>query len=322
MVDNAGELPESFWEQWRALVRTSPSEASMHGERPIEVVLVTHIHCDHVEGIEALRAAPGGNLAVWTHEAIADAIENPHRWRRPWLAERGTRVDRRLAEGEAFTWREYRFRAHFFPGQTDLHAAYEATVDGRHVLFSGDNFYPPQQWGGTGGLSGLNGGHPTRGWRRSIDLVLALEPEWVLASHIQPFPYRRDDFLACRDWTEAVAAVMRALAPDGCLERHHDPHWIALEPYAQPAATPTPITARLQNPYPHTVTAEVRLVLPDGWQVEDAERRLDIPAGGVATAAWGITPRPSARNEMVTLDVIWNEERLGEIAECYVCPAP
>jgi len=312
MVDNAGALPERFWEQWRALPG-SP--------RPIEVVLVTHIHCDHVEGIDALRAATSTvPLSVWAHAAIAGAIEEPHRWRRPWLAERGTRVDRRLAEGEAFTWREYPFRAHDFPGQTDLHAAYEATVDGRCVLFSGDNFYPPQQWGGTGGLCGLNGGHPLRGWRRSIDLILALEPEWILASHIQPFPYRRDDFLACRDWTESVAAAMRDLAPDGCLERHHDPHWITLSPYAQPAASPTPVTARLQNPYGHPITAEVRLVLPEGWHASDLERRLTIAAGGSAPADWSITPRPSARNEMVTLDVTWEGEYLGEIAECYVRP--
>jgi glyoxylase-like metal-dependent hydrolase (beta-lactamase superfamily II) len=311
MVDNAGELPESFWAQWRDL----PG-----GERPIEVILVTHIHCDHVEGIEALRALRGGQLQAWAHEAIADAIEAPHRWRRPWLAERGTRVDRRLAEGEEFSWREYRLGAHDFPGQTDLHAAYEAWVDGRHVLFSGDNFYPPQQWGGTGGLSGLNGGHPLRGWRRSIDLVLTLEPEWVLASHIQPFPYRRDDFLAAHDWTEAVSAAMRDLAPAGCLERHHDPHWICLEPYVQDAGLPTTVTARLQNPYPRPVTADVRLVLPDGWQLADPQRQMAIPAGGTATTLWEVTPQPSSRNELVTLEVTWDGEALGEVAECYVRP--
>ena len=36
-----------------------------------------------------------------------------------------------------------------------------------------------------------------------------------------------------RRWTEDVAAAMTALAPDGSLERHHDPHLVALEPYAQ-----------------------------------------------------------------------------------------
>src|SRR5439155_1921348 len=134
--------------------------------------------------------------------------------------------ERPLAEGEEFRWREYRFTAFHYPGQTDLHAGYLGMVDGQRVLISGDSFYPPQQWGGTGGLCGLNGGHPLRGWRRSIERVLALEPNWILASHMQPFPYRRDDFEAMLRWTEAVTAAMTALAPDGCLERHHDPHLV------------------------------------------------------------------------------------------------
>jgi glyoxylase-like metal-dependent hydrolase (beta-lactamase superfamily II) len=329
MVDNAGELPASFWTQYDA--RCSPLSAPRErgnreqraesGERfPIEVVLVTHIHCDHVEGIEPLRALQPG-LQVWAHEAIADAIEAPHTLRRPYLAERGTRVDRRLADGETFTWREYTFRAHYFPGQTDLHAAYETTIDGRSCLFSGDNFYPPQQWGGTGGLCGLNGGHPLRGWRRSIDLVLQLSPEWILASHIQPFPYRRADFLACRAWTEEVAAAMRDLAPDGMLERHHDPNWIALAPYVQAAGDESiVVTATVGNPYARSVESEVRLVVPSGWRAGDAERRLVIEPYGVAAAEWQVEGTPGERNEMVTLEVTFDGEYLGEIAECYLRP--
>jgi glyoxylase-like metal-dependent hydrolase (beta-lactamase superfamily II) len=314
MVDNAGELPASFWDQFRAVVPPS----SGHPAEAIEVVLVTHLHCDHVEGIEPLRAlAPG--LQVWAHAAIAGAIEEPHRLRRPFLAERGARVDRRLAEDETFTWREYTLRAHHSPGQTDLHAAYEIVVDGRRALLSGDNFYPPQQWGGTGGLSGLNGGHPLRGWRRSIDLVLALEPEWVLASHIQPFPYRRADFEAMRAWTEAVAAAMRDLAPDETLERHHDPHWISLTPYVQSAtAEPFPVTARVNNPYARPVEAIVRLVAPQGWLIPDAERRLALPPHDSATTDWSVTAVSAGENEMLTLDVTFDGESLGELAECYV----
>lgn len=337
MVDAAGELPASFWEQFAALTG---------GERRIEVILVTHIHCDHVEGIEPLRATGGRRagplpgeapLQVWAHAAIADAIEAPHRLRRPWLPQQGARVDRRLSEGERFRWREYSFRAYEFPGQTDLHAAYEVVVDAHRALFSGDNFYPPQQWGGTGGLCGLNGGDPGRGWRRSIDRVLELEPDWILASHIQPFPYRRADFEAMRAWTEAVADAMRALAPDGCLMRHHNPHWIGLEPYAQRtngSGVPLRVTARAQNPYDREVEATLCLVAPDGWRVRNSEQRLCLPPHTTAAANWEIVPAPlfptgsksgttlsAARGEIVTLEVTWNGEYLGEIAECYIYPA-
>src|SRR5205085_2206434 len=123
-------------------------------------------------------------------------------------------------------------------------------IDGHAAILSGDNFYPVQQWGGTGGLCGLNGGHPDR-WRRTIDLYLRLEPEWVLASHIHPFEFRQDDFLAMRRWCDDVSAAMRAVAPDGCLGRHHDPHTFDLEPYAQEARAgqSVRITGSFRNPY-------------------------------------------------------------------------
>ncbi len=65
---------------------------------------------------------------------------------------------------------------------------------------AGDNFYPPQQWGGTGGLCGFNGGLPKL-WRQSAELVLRLTPDWILASHLQPFPFRREDFEAVVAWS-------------------------------------------------------------------------------------------------------------------------
>ncbi|MBI3910419.1 MAG: MBL fold metallo-hydrolase [Armatimonadetes bacterium] len=308
MVDNAGPLPESFWEQYHACL----------GERRIEVNLITHIHCDHVEGIEPLRERLRGELEVWAHEAIADAIEMPHRFRRPWLPERGARVDRRLLEAEVFKWREYTFRAFFFPGQTDLHAAYQVMIDGHHALFTGDNFYPPQQWGGTGGLCGLNGGHPLHGWRRSIDLVLQLEPEWLLAAHIQPFLFRPADFHTARHWTEQVAAAMRALAPGGCLERHYNPHVFALEPYVQEVTGRFQVTSRVQNPYGHRVEAMLRLILPEGWRAAPDSAILTIAPDGEGDVEWSIEPTGLGGTHMLTLDLTYGGDYLGEKAECYV----
>lgn len=310
MVDNAGPLPDDFWQQFRQQI----------GERPIEVVLISHIHCDHVEGVEALRAQMP-SLQCWVQEALVEAIEHPHRFRRPWLPAAGTRVDRALHHGETATWHEYTFRAYHTPGQTDLHATYETHVDGHHVLFSGDSFYPPQQWGGTGGLCGFNGGHPLRGWRPTIELIMQLEPEWLLASHLQPFPYRQADWEAMLRWTEEVAAAMRAVAPDGSLERHHDPHLITLWPYVQAASAgePLTLTARVQNPYPHPIPVELRLVLPKGLAADGKTVQLTVPPGETGQAAWELAlPAGVQGVQMVTLDVTYDEQYLGEKAEAYL----
>jgi glyoxylase-like metal-dependent hydrolase (beta-lactamase superfamily II) len=316
MVDCQGTLPPAFWKQYAAEIG-----------RPIEVVLVTHVHSDHVEGIEPLRAlgkendpglvAPG--LAIWAHEGIAEGIEQPHRLRRPWMPQEGTRVDRRLGEGERFQWREFSFEAFDYPGQTDLHAGYVGVIDGHRAILSGDNFYPAQQWGGTGGLCGLNGGHPLRGWRRSVEKVLELEPDWILASHMQPFPYRRADFLAMRQWTEEVTEAMKALAPDGSLERHHDPHIVALEPYAQDAGSVAQIRARVQNPYTYPVEISGRLVVPEGWRTAPEQLVATISPGETAALDFVLTlPSPAPAATMVTLDLTFDGQYWGEKSECYL----
>jgi glyoxylase-like metal-dependent hydrolase (beta-lactamase superfamily II) len=327
MVDCGEPFSPEFHAQWRAAV----------GERRVEVVLVTHIHCDHVDGIGALRGSggvvgrrtparrsvsqPAPSLEVWALSLLAPLLARPHAYRRPFLPRETVKVDRALPELSEFEWQEHRFHAFDFPGQTDLHALYATAVDGRRVVFSGDNFYPPQQWGGTGGLSGLNGGHPIKGWRASIDLLLELQPDWVLAAHVQPFPFRRADFEAMRDWTDAVAEAMRALAPDGCLERHHDPHLIELHPYCQPLTDDrVTVTARVHNPYPHPVQVDLALVLPDGWGLPRARRRLTVSAGGRAETSW--SPRADGaevlRTTMFVVDVVYEGEYLGQKAECYV----
>ena len=229
-------------------------------------------------------------------------------------------VDRLLVDLGEFEWRGYKFHAFDFPGQTDLHALYATAVDGHRVVFSGDNFYPPQQWGGTGGLSGLNGGHPLKGWRRSIERVLELEPDWLLAAHVQPFPYRRADFETMLAWTDAVAEAMRALAPDGCLERHHDPHLIALSPYCQRVESdPISVTARVLNPYLIPIQVDLALALPPGWSNNRLHRRLSVPPGAAAEATWSVrADNPPAGTHMLTIDVVYEGEYLGQKAECYV----
>jgi glyoxylase-like metal-dependent hydrolase (beta-lactamase superfamily II) len=320
MVDNAGPLPEPFWEQYRAQI----------GVRPIEVILVTHIHCDHVEGIEYLRQQDWSG-EVWAQAEISDCLEAPHRFRRPYLSEWPVRVDRRLAEGERFRFHEHEMIAHYAPGQTDLHACYEITIDGRRAIISGDNFYPVQQWGGTGGLCGLNGGHPDR-WRRTIDLYLQLAPEWVLASHIHPFVFRRDDFLAMRQWCDDVSAAMRKIAaldyprtrqhgiPDGNLERHHVPLTFSLEPYAQEVRPGElfQVTGAFHNSYDHPVEFSARLIVPEGWEATPPDRQGTIPPGEVGSPIWEVRAGSGPDAALLTADLVYDGLYLGEKAECYV----
>jgi hypothetical protein len=153
---------------------------------------------------------------------------------------------------------------------------------------------------------------------------LELQPDWVLAAHVQPFPFRRADFEAMLAWSDAVTEAMRSLAPDGGLERHHDPHLVELLPYCQALeGDVVPVTARVRCPYPNPIQVDLALVLPPGWSVGRARRRLTVPAGGSAETSWAV--RVDALDGepgwMLTVDVNYEGEYLGQKAECYVFPS-
>ncbi|MBI2194592.1 MAG: MBL fold metallo-hydrolase [Planctomycetes bacterium] len=310
MVDCGNAFTETLWDDF----------ARESGGRRVEVVLITHIHCDHLEEVGNLRRV-FPEAQVWVHENLAAVVEKPSAFRRPWLARERLRVDRALREADTVRWREYELTAHFYPGQTDLHACYEAHVDGHHVLFSGDNFYPAQQWGGMGGLCGLNGGNPRRGWRKSIQLVMDIRPEWMLCAHTHPFLYRRDHFEKALAWTEETARQMEALAPDGNLERHHDPHWTGLFPYVQQARAGEDfhVMAALHNTCAQTRNASVALVVPADWLCTPEICTAEVPPDGEARLAFTVrAPRSASGRHLLALDVLYDGVYLGEKAECYV----
>jgi len=310
MVDAGNLVSDEFWREFE---RAS-------GGREIEAILISHYHCDHhQQAANVKRKFP--KAQVWVHRNLVPILERPHDFRRPFLAPKGLQVDRALGEAETAHWHEYAITSYFLPAQTDLHACYETHIDGRHVLFTGDDFYPAQQWGGTGGLSGLNGGHPRNGWRRSIQLILDINPDWIVCSHTQPFAYDRAHFETALEWTEAVARQMERIAPDGNLERHHNPHFIHFFPYVQrvgPERECT-VTARIQNTYHERKAVTARLVAPDGWDVSPCEDTIHIAPDTVGEIAFTLKPpsRSSGR-QMLTLDVLYDGEYLGEMAECYV----
>ena len=117
---------------------------------------------------------------VWLHPWVAEPIANRQRYDVPWLPAETIEAGRLLPEEGVFRWQEFRFQIRPFPGQTWWHCAFDTHVDGRHVLFSGDNFQPPTRWNGTGGFCAYNGSCFTASSARTgIDLA----PDLICNGH-------------------------------------------------------------------------------------------------------------------------------------------
>ena len=284
----------------------------------IERILISHFHFDHWVGINELRKY--ADFEVICSNYLKPALENPPAFKRPFQYFPGIKVDCGYADNETFKWHEYTFGVFEFPGQTDLHAGYFAVIDSRKVFFSGDNFYPAQQWGGTGGFSSFNGGDPENGWRRSIKLLLRLEPEWVLASHMHPFMFRRADFERRLDWTYEIVDAMKEIAADDHYQLTFNQHIFKVFPYSQPAAESFSVEFTVMNPAKTIAVLEVTPVTPHGVEAVKQSAEITVPPSGRKSVNFDFKADKSVMKSggMITFDITRNREYLGQKTECFI----
>src|SRR5205823_10480309 len=126
----------------------------------------------HSNGLPIAKQKYGAT--IWMHPWVAEILRKPHLRRLPWLPPQPICPDSLWPERGKWRWNEYEFQIAPFPGQTWWHCAFQTSVDGRQVLFGGDNFQPASRWNATGGFCAYNGSRFREGFVRSARQVL----EW------------------------------------------------------------------------------------------------------------------------------------------------
>jgi glyoxylase-like metal-dependent hydrolase (beta-lactamase superfamily II) len=244
---------------------------------PLEVVLCSHAHFDHYDGIYTIQEREKPQF--WTLDRVAVPLESPYLLRAPFLDPRPVKIDRRACDGETLTWREYRLRFRHLPGQTEFTTGIETEIDGKRCFFTADNFFHQDQFSGSGGWMGLNRSWPLP-YAESAQKVLDARPDWVLCEHGGAMEFNAEDFRRRVRWGQECAKAADAVCPSGHHRQDWGPHRVHVEPVlqkARPGATlkgALVVGNALGRKRSLTVTLEGRGLVPDRtWEVE-------VPAGG------------------------------------------
>ncbi len=253
---------------------------------PLEVVMFSHAHFDHYDGIYHLPDRE--KFAVWSLDTVARPIAEPALLRAPFLDARPVKFDKTPRDGDTLAWREYRFRFHHLPGQTEFTMGVEAEIDGKRCYFSADNFFHQDMFSGSGGWMGLNRSFPPL-YAASAKKVLDAAPEWVLAEHGGPFEFSAEDFRRRVAWGHVSAKAADALCQSGNHLRDWNPHRVHFEPLIQKAKPGAKAQGTLVVANLGPEREELTVTLEGRGLTKDQTWDLDAPAGTLRLGGMSLT---------------------------------
>jgi glyoxylase-like metal-dependent hydrolase (beta-lactamase superfamily II) len=255
------------------------------GVGPLEVVMFSHAHYDHYDGIYHLPDRE--KFAVWTLDLVSRPLAEPARLRAPFIDIRPVKFDKTPRDGETLSWREYRFRFHHLPGQSYYTMGVEAAIDGKTCYFTADNFFHQDMFSGSGGWMGLNRSSPLM-YAASAQQVLDAWPEWVLAEHGGPFEFHAEDFRRRVAWGRTAAKAADALCPSGDHRADWDPSRVHVEPLLVRAKAGELVKATLVVANALSRKEKLTAVLEGRGLTMDQTWDLEVPAGGTVQREIGM----------------------------------
>lgn len=279
---------------------------------------VTHYHDDHVDMLPQFQLTfPCTTLTV---PVVADVVQQPLAYRLPCISPSIVRIDRRLRDGESWTWNEYRMTAYTFPGQTFYHGGLLVEGHGMRLFFSGDSFTPSGIDDYCAGNRNLLGNGA--GYDHCLTILAQLQPTHIFNCHVA----EAFEFTAAQiEWMRANLAkreqLYGELFPWDHLNYGMDEHWVRCFPYEQEVTAGAPVTVRVEFANHSTTpkSATCCPVLPPDLPTSIAPKTVTVPpkSDGYASFTF-LLPRDMVTapiRRIVPIHVIYDGHSLGQFRE-------
>lgn len=294
-----------------------------YGVRHIELVVPTHVHDDHVCGIPFLQRHFG--TMCWALDRVAEVIVDPAAWAStPCCFHKSIAVQRILRDGEAFSWRGFDFRVHHAPGQTEYHAIMVGNIDGKRVVFGGDNvfLFNPR----AGGIEReiaiqttvMRNSFQLDMHRRCANVMRTTNADLLCPGHGELISMDSARIVEYTDYIERKEAAFRDIV-DEPANHFIDLFWARLMPYlseARPNSVVT-YTVRIRNNLERTAVYSARLLAAAGWASDGGVQSITLQAGEHGEIVFGATA-PSQVDpcrRLVTAEILIDGVSQGPVCE-------
>lgn len=284
------------------------------------VVTFSHYHDDHL--IRTYELMRDDNIEIWVLDKMADVVENPTRYRLPCLVPFPIKPTRVVRDGEKIEWEGYTLEFFHLPGQTEYHQGLAVEIDGKRVLFTGDNTWKKADPARirSGPLVPHNEYFLDGGFITCAKRMLEYLPDIVCPAHTEEYSPTKEDLEGFLEWANELRDVMTALIAQPDPNFGMDYRWCHFYPARHIAGRDEfPVELRLRNHLFRQGT--IRVELKHGADVLCAEPVRSFSVAAKTEVAIPFVLRRTAnfgQRTMVTADVTFNGRRLGEVTELVV----
>lgn len=296
------------------------------GLKQIDAMIPTHMHGDHFLQGPHLRKFWGAQL--WALDRMQPMCEHPERfdYSAPIQAYgqmfegaplQGVKFDRLFKDGESFEWEGFKFRVDWMPGQTEFALAVTGRIDGRDVVFTGDNIFgDPTNPSHTGheAVVAHNSSVLEEGYIRGAEYLSRLEPDLIMGGHSYVMDHPAAFIERYRSWAYAMRNAFQDLLVDYPYD--YDPFWVRVEPYRLKlrAGGSAEVAVHVRNFRDRVQSHYLRFDAPLGLSVDPGRLEGQVPA--TARRAFDVRIRAAADCmpgvHLVALDVTLDGRRYGE----------
>ena len=207
------------------------------GLKQIDACWISHSHGDHFTLFPALQ---DHGVKFWTMDSIADKCENPRFYDYPAMIGaynagfEKAKIDRVLKAGDVIEWEGYQLHIDWMPGQTEFGNALWLMLDGKKVIFTGDNLFGDPSDPAQNGHECVNARNSSiieEGYLVAAKYLQKLQPDIIMGAHGVLMTEPKAFIDRYHDWALRAISKYQALLPDADYEYGYDPYWVSAYPY-------------------------------------------------------------------------------------------
>jgi len=291
-----------------------------YGMTKVGVIMASHWHGDHIDGIAKLVKETGAEVWIW--EGLAEHIEHPERFITTCRRNEGIKIDRVLKENAEFEWGGYSFKVIHQPAHMEEQIALWVQIGRMSFLLHGDSF------GHTRNLPLRCSIHCYNGIRLKSGIMKTVRTFYEANSYVSVTPHGncyavvdndREKFM---EWgIETTAAIRDLLGPERA-DIGYNPYWVTYYPAktAVKEGERVSVSLRIVNDAEHDVCGYVR---PRGYgdvEFEVDEAVYEAGRGEVCKVPLVVKVKKGARKgiHVLTADVEYDGELFGEPVIGYI----